>query len=84
MDRFTKEWARDTAERVITTFLEAFAASVALALTAAPKADLSTWESIGYSAAVAGLAAAASTIKAICAAFRTSATTPAGLVNLNP
>lgn len=79
---FTREWARDAAERVAATFGEAFAASAAVALAAAPKADLSTWESIGYSAAVAGLAAAASTVKSVLAVFRTSATTPAGLVDI--
>ena len=82
MARFTKEWARDAAERVAATFGEAFAASLAVALVAAPKADVQTWEAIGYSAVVSGLAAAASTVKSILAVFRTTATTPAGLVDI--
>ena len=56
---FTKRWAIDALERVLATFAQAFLAII----VAAPILDMSTWKA----AAVSGIAAAMSALKALVA-----------------
>ena len=56
---FTKRWLIDAFERVVATFAQAFLAII----VAAPILDMSTWKA----AAVSGIAAAMSVLKALIA-----------------
>lgn len=72
----TKAYVIDVAERIASTFVTGAAGSVATvwigsAFGVAQLVDLSSWEKIGLSAAVAGFSAVGTTIKSLLAGVAT-------------
>ncbi len=80
---YTRLFWRDAAERVLSTFVQAFVGAVVVALSTLGTDFLTAdWRGIGLSALTAGIAAVASLVKAFLAARKVNANlSPASLAS---